>query len=823
MAAPIWNVTKLDRPVTLTFCHNTSSIDEDDVEQLRCQLKTAVSYLNNSGITSEQFTYSRVLYKLSNQWRLKWSFQHLRKFWHCLSRLEKFGLQQSMVEVLKCVGERDKLVTKISLPSKQMIEYLLDLTLGGSVRHTTKVVLWKDLTLVGSVRHTTKVVLWKDLTLGGSVRHTTKVVLWKDLTLVGSVRHTTKIVLWKDLTLELSVGEFISHNLLFVALLSRIWVLLKALLLEVIAWYSKLVPWREKLKAGAMEWLPKGEVLPDNLLDWLGPENDPSKSSRLVQQNSSLHTSYLNKLFNSSQFDDDETLIPAEESQHEDMFTEVYTDIGEPITAEELENSRKRKREFTSTPNTQPVKKKKFENDWVMADRGYFTSSRSRRPLMNERIQTGDFKKAFTQTKRSNTLEELREIVTSQVEKISEKLSLMPELVREKDQLVTALEVSKREEKDVKKMKKQVGKFIKKMKKYWFSPAYERQNLMENTASVTQVTDVNEYKQSTGMCADTEVMTSEKKTPNPNYKRVKSSKIEMLERKVDLAGDLETLLSATLEIITTGQNAKFLGCHHAEFLQTGNRTLNVLENEQKKKKKKPLSTTKKTVNKLLELLQSSPEKNYPLQQESGRMQEKDIELSDQTDNAKQYGSEKKEVLVKFAKLDQGRDDKKISENQKKVNKETQKTHFEEGQTYGNGQKDVSGTKVNRDAVYSKSDSIKKVKQKKKKKEKDGKNSKEDILNVDNSMFSKSKKTYTDTVEIAVTDEQKQKLKTKNKKKKKRKQNYDEDDISMVTMNTKLKGISRMTANVPKLRKSTTKTSLDSTADSEIDDIFSSLL
>nr|XP_006812529.1 PREDICTED: uncharacterized protein C3orf17-like [Saccoglossus kowalevskii] len=85
----------------------------------------------------------------------------------------------------------------------------------------------------------------------------------------------SSIVTINHLLQELSTGDFISYNLMFVSLVSRIWILLRALLLDIIASYSNLRPWIEKATSSKIVWLKDTEQLPDDLSEWLGPDNNP--------------------------------------------------------------------------------------------------------------------------------------------------------------------------------------------------------------------------------------------------------------------------------------------------------------------------------------------------------------------------------------------------------------------------------------------------------------------------------------------------------------------------------------------------------------------
>ncbi|XP_006812529.2 uncharacterized protein LOC100378356 [Saccoglossus kowalevskii] len=368
-----------------------------------------LKYLNNNSLAMEYFTYSRLLYKLNKAWRHKKSFQYLRKFAHSLKKMQDSDLSDVVEEYLKCIGEKDFSSTKMLLPSKQMTEYMLVRLLGFSQ--------------------------------------------------LCAYNMKSSIVTINHLLQELSTGDFISYNLMFVSLVSRIWILLRALLLDIIASYSNLRPWIEKATSSKIVWLKDTEQLPDDLSEWLGPDNNPIQHTciqDLVKVGASpKSSSCLEKIFSLS--DDKDNNAITNQLQQKPVEIDVVSDIGEPLSATEFAIACKQKQHMTSTPIPEPRKIRKGNTNDSVCDKPAFQMSTEQKCSY---LGTSNFAKVVRIGKQCETFAEIQISVIPELQKLCQKMQLSPELQSAKDKLFSVWETFRRKSN---KEKSLVSKFIKKV------------------------------------------------------------------------------------------------------------------------------------------------------------------------------------------------------------------------------------------------------------------------------------------------------------------------------------------------------------------------
>ncbi|XP_070579063.1 nucleolus and neural progenitor protein-like isoform X4 [Ptychodera flava] len=239
-----------------------------------------------------------------------------------LRRMNKFWahVQFEVTEIIECIGQANVLTGEMQLPSRQMIEYIL-----------------------------VQFMVFSQL-----CAHAIKLC----------------VITFNGLLEELSSGEFVGFNLMFVAMISRIWLLLNAFLFEVISWYSLVFPWRRSLQGTAVEWLPVDEQLPGDLLEWLDIENNSHEriNSSLSHLSSEGELStYIDRLFSSSNADEVSPIageknvghLQAQRCHGEVHIQEQHcrttsssVDIGEPVLVRRHKTSeRKRPSTSTSTQN----------------------------------------------------------------------------------------------------------------------------------------------------------------------------------------------------------------------------------------------------------------------------------------------------------------------------------------------------------------------------------------------------------------------------------------------------------------------------------------
>nr|XP_054759372.1 nucleolus and neural progenitor protein-like [Lytechinus pictus] len=258
MAAPCygpWNSRDLIPPPTnflkinLARLSDEESHSHDDLKSTLYSIQNGRD-LNGSLLKGELVTLSRFLYKNKNSqrnWKLYGLLVKLKK---CLERLANTSIHSYTGTMLSAWdGFPDLSTPVISLPSRQMLEYLC----------------------VG-------------------LQGCTKLCAY-----IASQCEQAALLMIETL----HNGMFLSSSLVFLAIVSRIRVLICNFFKSAVGWYDNLVTVRSFLPSTNSEWLPKGTELPGTLLEWLGDEASRLTLDVTSSKNAS-ELSLLDRLFNTS-------------------------------------------------------------------------------------------------------------------------------------------------------------------------------------------------------------------------------------------------------------------------------------------------------------------------------------------------------------------------------------------------------------------------------------------------------------------------------------------------------------------------------------------
>ncbi|XP_041468954.1 uncharacterized protein LOC121418841 [Lytechinus variegatus] len=258
MAAPgcgPWNSRDLIPPPTnflkinLARLSDEESHSHDDLKSALYSIQNGRD-LNGSLLKRELVTLSRFLYKNKNSqrnWKLYGLLVKLKK---CLERLANTAIHSYAETMLSAWdGFPDLSTPVISLPSRQMLEYLC----------------------VG-------------------LQGCTKLCAY-----IASQCEQAALLMIETI----HNGMFLSSSLVFLAIVSRIRVLICNFFKSAVGWYDNLVTVRSFLPSTSSEWLPKGTELPGTLLEWLGDEASRLTLDVTSSKNAS-ELSLLDRLFNTS-------------------------------------------------------------------------------------------------------------------------------------------------------------------------------------------------------------------------------------------------------------------------------------------------------------------------------------------------------------------------------------------------------------------------------------------------------------------------------------------------------------------------------------------
>ncbi|XP_038072904.1 muscle M-line assembly protein unc-89-like [Patiria miniata] len=333
MAASMWNDTRVSPPPIASCSYDCYEIEEVDVYNLKLALQVIqTSHTTGLGLSSEQYTLSRLLYKANNQQRHWRWYQMLKKIQKGLRRLQANNPVKFMEDAIGCCQINRNQTgcgsITIHLPACQMLEYIL-------------------------------------------------VKLMVQAKLCAYILNMAEKV-YVFVVQNITSGQFLAHNTIYASIVSRIWVMMRAMLRDILPWYSTLRPWADRLKATSMQWMSAGEVLPQSLYDWLRPDYDPYKYANAIDQTSKkTSSSLLDNMFPAANLATPEAAISASSIDRDLHGKDVAMapslapsmDLGEPITARELSENRKRKQTDSDYLQEPATKKSRCEiESWTPED-----------------------------------------------------------------------------------------------------------------------------------------------------------------------------------------------------------------------------------------------------------------------------------------------------------------------------------------------------------------------------------------------------------------------------------------------------------------------
>ncbi|XP_076463770.1 uncharacterized protein LOC143295950 isoform X2 [Babylonia areolata] len=214
-----WN-RECSKPVTCRLAIFPTWTQCEVLHSARRTLCDSAQSLKKQQLEGEYFVLNRMLYMKHGQLRRDKALQGLKQIRTCLKKIFALGLERSVKEMNSHF--EDAVVQegiRVYLPSRQMWEHLLTLFLGAAALLRTTASRCANVFL-----------------------------------------HVHK---------HLSAGMLIPTNLLFLAMLSRIWACCQGLCLELQSWYAILKPVAGVLQPTQVAWLPEGEDLPGDLSVWL--------------------------------------------------------------------------------------------------------------------------------------------------------------------------------------------------------------------------------------------------------------------------------------------------------------------------------------------------------------------------------------------------------------------------------------------------------------------------------------------------------------------------------------------------------------------------
>ncbi|OPL21491.1 hypothetical protein AM593_02073, partial [Mytilus galloprovincialis] len=157
---------------------------EDGFSAMKEMLSDSLAILEKQeSLTMESYVLSRMVYKMNSQWRREKSMQGLKRIKTCLNRYKDLKLFEYVAELKDHFDRCDLYLGEVYLPAQQMIVYLLR-------------------------------------------------------QMMCLARLMTQMCNYCKYTYNISIGNFIPQNMVFLSMVSRIWALGKSLGLHSARWYE---------------------------------------------------------------------------------------------------------------------------------------------------------------------------------------------------------------------------------------------------------------------------------------------------------------------------------------------------------------------------------------------------------------------------------------------------------------------------------------------------------------------------------------------------------------------------------------------------------
>ncbi|KAL3874972.1 hypothetical protein ACJMK2_037918 [Sinanodonta woodiana] len=301
----MWNIRHLKPPPA---CSLKTCLDWEQSHIIQkaysaiCKAEESVQ--NHKILWTENTLLESLVYKLNNQFRAEKFFQGLRKIRSCLKRFKEVDLEKLLSEIKPEFQIDPKMqVNRLEhLPSQQSVQYIL-------VR----------------IMSTTALL--------------TQMANYCMYTFICS-------------QMQLRIGSFIPQHLIFVSLVSRIWVICKSLCVSMGNLYNNLTSCLPALAKTEVSWLPEDEELPKDLLTWLEqvfPSPDEQEQDVTRQMQEIVEQRGRDDTNNEGQkiaHDEREKNRPVTKPEESSICT--LEDIGEPVCRGKLKQ-RKKKRTLKTT------------------------------------------------------------------------------------------------------------------------------------------------------------------------------------------------------------------------------------------------------------------------------------------------------------------------------------------------------------------------------------------------------------------------------------------------------------------------------------------
>ncbi|KAI4486226.1 hypothetical protein M0802_012465 [Mischocyttarus mexicanus] len=271
----IWNKIYIERPPNITWSIETQKFD---IKGFNATLERIIQDLEaQNDLHKEAAILSRIIYRLKCKFRNDKGFKNMEKVNRALLNYLNLALEKEYKHFKSSIEVNGSFVT---LPSKQMLEYILVRTQGFA----------KLLARVEEVTKNAGIFLRSRVVLG----------------------HAWTVT-------------FVAY-----AVISRIWILSKNLVRRSCIWYNSLHRFSSTLKTVGLSWLSKSDTLPVDLKSWLALPWLDENESNIFEENT-----LKDKMFKLIEFQDDNLDKDLNSDSIDKLMklesTELITDVSENI------------------------------------------------------------------------------------------------------------------------------------------------------------------------------------------------------------------------------------------------------------------------------------------------------------------------------------------------------------------------------------------------------------------------------------------------------------------------------------------------------------
>ncbi|XP_044755873.1 uncharacterized protein LOC123314577 isoform X2 [Coccinella septempunctata] len=215
-----WNSRNIFAPPTYTYEANA---DDIDIGHLKSILQDGIKFYNDQNLLNmETALLSRIVYRMKTKFRNSKDFHTFEKVKRSLTIYEEMDISKKLEYFLSILPSYDYHQVVVSLPTKNMIDYIL-------------------------------------VQLQGIGQILTKAIDTCKLT----------VIIYEH---RLYLGHFWQLAIIAISIVSRIHVLCLNMVKYTCILYARLLPFSHKLKNVTTNWLPKEYTFPKDLKSWLNVE-----------------------------------------------------------------------------------------------------------------------------------------------------------------------------------------------------------------------------------------------------------------------------------------------------------------------------------------------------------------------------------------------------------------------------------------------------------------------------------------------------------------------------------------------------------------------